>query len=62
MMGRLPSKIAALAELNKMFGYYAPTKIAATDKDGENLPKPDYSNFTVEELNTYIALEKKAGL
>jgi len=28
------NKIGALAELNRMFGYNAPTKIAATDPDG----------------------------
>lgn len=31
---KLNSKIAALAELNKMFGYNAPTKIANTDPEG----------------------------
>lgn len=36
---------AAIAELNKMEGDYAPTKVAQTDKDGENLITPAIINI-----------------
>lgn len=38
-------KIRAIAELNKMGGDYAPTKVANTDKEGNNVYNPPSINI-----------------
>ncbi len=40
------SRINAISELNKMYGDYAPTKVANTDKDGNDVKQPPVISIT----------------
>jgi hypothetical protein len=53
-------RVSAIAELNKMEGDHAPTKVACTTKDGEDIaPLLDYSKMSVEELQELKAIHDK---
>jgi hypothetical protein len=55
---------AAIAELNKMDGSYAPTKVANTNKDGDDIAPPiiyDYSKLSMDELLALKALNEKSA-
>jgi hypothetical protein len=52
--------IKAISELNKMEGDYAPTKVANTNKDGDDIPPPlDYSKMSEKELEKLKAIHDK---
>ena len=50
-------RINAISELNRMQGDYAPTKVAATDKNGEDLPAYDLTKATDNDLRALAALQ-----
>lgn len=49
----------AIAELNKMEGDYAPSKVAQTDKDGNDIKHFDLSKLSDNELRTLAELQRK---
>ena len=51
----------AIAELNKMEGDYAPSKVAQTDKDGNDIKQFDLSKLSDDELRTLAELQRKGG-
>jgi len=51
----------AIAELNKMEGDYAPSKVAQTDKDGNDIKHFDLSKLSDNELRTLAELQRKGG-
>jgi hypothetical protein len=51
------ARISAIAELNKMEGDYAPTKIAPTDSKGNDIP---ISKFNDTDLNALAGILKRA--
>ena len=52
-------KLQYMAELNKMDGDYAPTKVAQTNKDGEDLPQYDLSKLSDAELRLIAEIQSK---
>lgn len=55
-------RVSAIAELNKMEGDHAPTKVATVTKDGEDIPPPiDYSKLSVAELEALKAIHDKCA-
>lgn len=50
------------AELNKMDGDYAPTKIANTDKEGNDVKRFDLSKLTDDELRILAEIQCKGGV
>ena len=42
-----------------MLGYKAPTKIANTNKNGDDIEQIDYSQYTDAELRTLAKLQSK---
>jgi hypothetical protein len=52
-------RIAAISELNKMDGDYAPAKIAQTDTKGNDIERYELSNLSDEELRTLVKLQSK---
>jgi len=51
----------AIAELNKMDGDYAPTKVAQTTAAGDDIQPMNLSNLTDDELRTLTELQRKSG-
>jgi len=52
----------AIAELNKMEGDYAPTKIAQTNKDGDDVKPYDLSKLSDDELRILAKIQSKGGV
>lgn len=59
---KLNSKISALDSITDMLGYKAPSKIANTDSQGNDIQTPDLSTFTDEELRVLAKLQRKIGI
>lgn len=54
------NKIDALKSLANLLGYDAPTKIAQTDPQGNQLPTTDLSKLTDDELRSLAELQRKS--
>ena len=55
-------RLKAIAELNKMDGDYAPTKIAQTNKDGDDVKPYDLSKLSDDELRILAKIQSKGGV
>jgi len=54
--------LKAIAELNKMDGSYAPTKVAQTDTEGKDVKPFDLSKLTDDELRILAKIQSNGGV